>query len=701
MITAQQQAVRALRLMMAACVAAPLGVAVYAGWALDRDLLAASNQKIENQLEVLEQHTAKAFEAAELALYTTGLLTNDLTDEEIVSRDAILQQRLHDIVSKLPELQSIWLFSRDGETLTSSFTPTPRVSVRDRDYFAALAAADVGLYVSATHAPKAAQTGSDFFAFARRRHSATGRFEGVIDVSLLPSDFEQFYRQLNPAGHELFGMVRRDGAVLARYPAAPVPVSQLQPTQSPLLRAITEHPEGGGFTAVSPLDGIDRLVAFRPVAGYPVYLFAGIETATIRAHWLSTLASYLAVGVPAEMLLILALSITIRRTRRLYVEAERRQAAELALTRAQRLEAIGQLTGGVAHDFNNLLMIIGGNAERLRRNTTAARDRRSLDMIASAVERGAALTRQLLTFARRQALSVEVVDIARHVGEFVEMMRRSMRGDIEIVVDAPESPCLAKVDPGEFELALLNIAVNARDAMPDGGRLTLRVRAVVLDGGESVAGLRGDFVSVTLEDNGVGIPAEVLPRVYEPFFTTKETDKGTGLGLSQVYGFARQSGGVATIASEVGRGTAVTLFLPITTEPPSDPARKSKGQAASGAGRRVLVVDDNADVADVLRGMLQDLGFAVETARCGRAALDRLAEDNAFDAVLSDIVMPGEVNGLDLAREARRLHPGLTVVLTSGYSASSELAIREGFILLRKPYQAERLRAVMQEALSR
>src|SRR4029077_18925022 len=253
-------------------------------------------------------------------------------------------------------------------------------------------------------------------------------------------------------------------------------------------------------------------------------------------------------------------------TRRLHAEAERREAAEAALWQAQRLEAIGQLTARCAHDFNNLLMIVSGSVQRLRRDLTSEKHTRLLDMITNATNRGESLTRQLLAFSRRQMLNPSVIDLTQRLSELKEMLNRSLRGDVTTEVVVPEGSCAVKVDPSEFELALLNLAVNARDAMPHGGSLTITARPVLLKGKATEAGLQGGVVAIRVADPGAGIPADVLPHVFEPFFTTKEAGKGTGLGLSQVYGFAKQSGGTATITSTLGRGTVITLYLPRTRE---------------------------------------------------------------------------------------------------------------------------------------
>ncbi len=310
-----------------------------------------------------------------------------------------------------------------------------------------------------------------------------------------------------------------------------------------------------------------------------------MESSAITHEWLSYMSGHLIFGLPATALLFLVLGLMLRRTKRLYDEADRREAAEGALRQAQRLEAIGQLTGGVAHDFNNLLMIISGSVQRLRGELTDSKQTRLLDMIATATQRGETLTRQLLTYSRQQTLTPQVIDLTQRLPLIRELLTRSLHGNIEIKVDVPDGPCAVRVDPGEFELAILNLAVNAKDAMPQGGSLTIRAKPVTLRGEASDEGLSGEFVAVRVADTGQGIPSEVLTRVFEPFFTTKEFGKGTGLGLSQVYGFAKQSGGTATVSSTDGRGTAVTLYLPRSHDKP-EPVVADVADARAGQGGR-------------------------------------------------------------------------------------------------------------------
>jgi two-component system NtrC family sensor kinase len=278
------------------------------------------------------------------------------------------------------------------------------------------------------------------------------------------------------------------------------------------------------------------------------------------------------------------------------------------------------------------------------------------------------------------------------------MLRRSLRGDIEIKAFAPDRVCRARVDPGELELALLNLGVNARDAMPNGGVLSLAVRHVRLSGETEVDGLRGDFVAIELMDCGIGIAADVLPRVFDPYFTTKSAGKGTGLGLSQVYGFAKQSGGTAIIQSKLGRGTTVSIYLPATEEPV--PAERKQpiliDQIQSEKGT-ALLVEDNEEVASVSAAYLEQLGYTVEVALNGSDALQKLQNGHSYDLVFSDLLMPGSVAGLDLARIVRSSHPNIPILLTTGYSQKAQEAVREGFLIVRKPYDLQSLFKAIRE----
>jgi len=388
--------------------------------------------------------------------------------------------------------------------------------------------------------------------------------------------------------------------------------------------------------------------------------------------------------------------------RRLEIEIREREQAEAALRQAQRMEAIGQLTGGIAHDFNNLLMVISGNAAMLADTAQDDRMHRRVTAIMQAAERGERLTRQLLAFSRRQMLRPEPVDLRRQVDEIADMLLPALRDDIEVKFEMPAELWPVFVDLAEFQMALLNLGMNTRDAMPESGRFQVGARNITFDIDDPTSGgLVGDFVAVTLSDTGAGMAPEVVARAFEPYFTTKEIGLGSGLGLSQVYGFAQQSGGAVSIASAIGKGTLITLFLPRATEEPPAELFNVATPAPLRASAGILVVEDEAEVARVTMEVLREIGYRPVEARDGQTALALIKQDPTIELVLSDVVMPGGMSGLELARTLRNLRPGLPVVLATGYAQWGARAEDEDFTFIAKPYRREALIAALRTAFER
>jgi PAS domain S-box-containing protein len=380
---------------------------------------------------------------------------------------------------------------------------------------------------------------------------------------------------------------------------------------------------------------------------------------------------------------------------------ERRQGEE-ALRQSQKMEAVGQLTGGVAHDFNNLLTIIRSATDFLRRrDLPEERRRRYVDAISDTVERASKLTAQLLAFARRQPLKPQVFNVGAQVENVAQLIRPLVGNRIQIDVDIDDSSTFSIADIAQFETALINLAINGRDAMDGEGRLTIAVRKV-----GSIPALRGqparsgDFIAVSVDDIGTGIAPQHLAAIFEPFFTTKEVGKGTGLGLSQAFGFAKQSGGDIAVASRLGEGASFTIYLPQAAAPKEPEAAKAASEpAATGRGYRVLVVEDNDDVGIFSTELLEDLGYKVRRVADANAALAILANDEfAVDLVFSDVIMPG-MNGVELASIVRERYPGLPVVLTSGYSNVLAENAHRGFELIQKPYSVEQLSRILRKAM--
>jgi nitrogen-specific signal transduction histidine kinase len=369
--------------------------------------------------------------------------------------------------------------------------------------------------------------------------------------------------------------------------------------------------------------------------------------------------------------------ITERRNTQIKLEAMQKQLAE-----SQKFDALGQLTGGVAHDFNNLLMIISGSLHMLRRGADEAKFQRAISAIETATKRGAALTNQLLTFARRQSVNPQAIDLADRIEAIREVLDAGVGSSVRLAFDVSRDVWPIRTDVSELETALLNLVINARDAMPDGGTVTIGARNLVLD----EAPLAGEFIAIDVTDTGLGIPSDVLDKIFEPFFTTKPIGKGTGLGLSQVHGFAHQAGGTVRVASTLGKGTTFTILLPRGEDAPS---RETAAEPAFQGSGTVLLVEDNPDVAIVSIGLLEQLGYEVRRVADAEGAL-REIEKNGVDFVFSDIVMPGKMDGLSLAHHLRQIRPGLPILLATGYSEVAA-GVRGDFPILRKPYEIHEL----------
>ncbi|MGZ8418698.1 MAG: ATP-binding protein [Allosphingosinicella sp.] len=483
-------------------------------------------------------------------------------------------------------------------------------------------------------------------------------------------------------------------------------------SQGVLFAGYDRRPGALPRAASTPRSGADTVSALVPVLRGgerigSVYLGAVREPLSRRLTRYGFVGLLIAMAV--LVVLILGISQTaLRRAKRelevraealsgayaeLQVQVEERAHAEEQLRQAQKMQALGQLTGGIAHDFNNLLTVIQGSADILRRPGIAEAKRiRFAEAIVQTAGRAAALTAQLLAFARRQPLQPEVIDLNAKIEGMTDLLDRTLGERVEIRTDLTEGLCAIEVDPAQLESAILNVAVNARDAMPEGGTLTLRTGEAppLADGRPAI------FVAVS--DNGTGIDEDVLSRVFEPFFTTKSVGKGTGLGLSQVYGFAAQTGGDVQVESVVGEGTTVTLILPCSESGEVPAARPEPEAVHKHRTGRILLVDDNEEVGAFAETLLVELGHRVMRARTGAEALE-LAGAGGFDAVFTDVVMPG-MSGIELADALAPVLPGVPVVLTTGYSDEISRAGGVGRPVVFKPYRLETLSGVLDDVLA-
>ena len=488
------------------------------------------------------------------------------------------------------------------------------------------------------------------------------------------------------------GVYRDNGALIAGYGrdgAAPPPRYA-----DPLPAA------GNAVTAIAPVTSRGERIGTVYLAADPEPL-SGRLTRYLVISLLVVMAALVVIvlGIAQNALHRVNLKLAeragalVRANAELKVQVGERTKAEDQLRQAHKMQALGQLTGGIAHDFNNLLTVIQGSADMLRRPALAEDKRlRYADAVVQAAARAAALTGQLLAFARRQPLRPEVIEANELIRGMTDLLDRTLGERIEVRTNLAADACAVEADRAQLESALLNIAVNARDAMPDGGLLTIRTAIV----GEVRA---GRMIALSVSDSGVGMDEDTLARAFEPFFTTKATGKGTGLGLSQVYGFASQSGGEVHIDSAPGEGTTVTLRLPCSGAAHSGRRGEEYAGPEKRRSGRILLVEDNEEVGEFAETLLGELGHEVIRVRSGEAAL-RAALDSAFDAVFTDVVMPG-MSGLELAEQLAELRPELPVILTTGYSDEIARSGAGGRPVILKPYRLETLAAAIDQGLGR
>jgi two-component system NtrC family sensor kinase len=704
MQTRRDATVRLLKWMLALTIVVPAALFSYFAITTYDASFALADERIQRSLDVVEEHAAKVFESLNVISTAINGRLRDLSDEQIRAAQEYVHRQFKEIVAAMTGVDAIWIFDRNGRPVASSYVyPVPGdLSVSDRDYFRAHIERDIGVYVSEVLTPRV--TATPVFVVSRRRSVFDGSFGGVFILSLNPAEFHKFYARLAALKGSNYTMVRDDGLVLVRYPGLITPAVRLD-ADSGFMQSIARDRAGGFYTTVSQVDRSERRIAIRKLEGLPVYISTGLGVADIREEWWSFLRSQLMVGVPATLLLFALVWATLRRTQDFHAEASRRMAAEASLRQSQKMEAVGHLTGGVAHDFNNLLTVINGNLEMALRRTVDAPVERLLRNALAGGQRAAQLTKRLLAFSRRQPLDPQPVDANKMIADMSDLLQRSLGERVEIEIVGSAGLWRTEVDPAELEAAILNLAINARDAMPDGGKLTIETSNAFLD--ESYARAlsdvsAGQYVLISVSDNGKGMPAEVLSRAFEPFFTTKETGKGSGLGLSQVYGFCKQSGGHAQIYSEEGHGTTVKLYLPRQRGQRKSTDVSSKETTQPGGGETILVVEDDEGVRTYLAEVLAELGYQVLTAEDGKAALVILEQnERRIDLLLTDVVLPG-MNGRQLVDLAKDHRPTLRVLYMTGYSRNAIVhhgRLDAGVALIQKPIAQMELALKIRELL--
>ncbi len=621
-------------------------------------------------------------------------------DADVHAREETIHRRLADMAAGLPSVVNLNVWDANGRPLARSDRyPTDHiVSIADRAYFAAQRPA--GAPVGVSEVLTGRQTGMELMNLSLRRSAPDGQFGGIIAVSLAPSYFRDYYRSLASDSPTLarFALVRTDGAILAAWPTTP---RAHVAVDDEILARVTAGALSGRALIESRRDGQYRFVSFQRVGRYPLYVVAGVSHAAMLEGWLHFVGLLAALMVPVTAGLTWVTLVAIRKTRReqaitaaLNDAVKRRAAAEKSMLESQKLETLAQLTGGVAHDFNNLLAIIASSLHVHRHLHPQLADERHLQAMARAVQSGTRLTRQLLSFSRKQALRPETIALQAWLPGAEGLLRSTLgsRIDMDVVVLPDVLPI--RVDLAELELSLINLSLNAKHAMSSGGRLRIGARNERLPGERTM-------VVLSVADTGVGIAADVLPRVFEPFYTTRMHEAGSGLGLSQVHGFCAQAGGFARIVSEVGKGTTVEMVLPAeAARPRTAPPAEAQAQATGPIAGRVLLVEDNEDVAVSTAAILESAGLEVTHLWNADTALAALQGGAPLpDLVLSDIEMPGKLSGMDLAFRLREAWPRLPVILITGYAKQLDDALAGGLRVLPKPTPALELLRELRAAL--
>ena len=694
--------VRSLRLSMLLAFVLPTLLFLVAAWISYGRAFDDARLRVDREVRIAQEHASKIMENNESMAGAVLDFLARLPPEEISARERELHGKLVALSSSLEQVQSMWVLDSAGRGVASSrFFPVPNIDASDREYFRWHQTGRPGIYVSEA---LVSRTTNERFFDVSRRWDHNGKFAGVVSISLYPTYFAEFYRgmALDTQGLTVM-MTRSDGAVIARWPAITDEGLRLD-SNSALLKAMSAGDVQGRIEGVSSVDGEDRINAFRRLDRYPLYVLAGVNRDSIIAGWQRQLALLAAFTFPIAMALLYVMWVALRRTRReltaqqsLQHEIEQRARIETALRHVQKLEALGRLTGGVAHDFNNLLTIVNNNLHLMRRLDPRMENNQQLAAMGRAVSSGERLTRQLLAFARRQPLQPEVVSVQDRLPALLALIAPTLGARIEASVEVDERTKAVLVDPAELELAIINLAVNAKDAMPEGGRLTLRAR----NAAPTEIEIAGEFVVVTVADTGTGIDPELAERIFEPFFTTKPVGQGTGLGLSQVYGMCAQAGGTARVESMPGSGTSVSLYLPATDPLPAAVAVHDQPDNDK-LDCNILLVEDNQEVAAATEPLLQTVGCTVKWAMNGDAARTMVdAEPGKFDIVLSDMAMPGELDGLGLAEYLRKRYPEIQVVLMTGYTNQLQEAVARRFNVLAKPCSPDVLMNAMRDAIRR
>ena len=660
---------------------------------------AASNTSLSHAAELANRHAERTFQVAqEIARRADDAAWG--SDDRAHLTEQQIHVRLADMAAGVNSIVNVSVWNAGGRVLARSdaYPVDPSLRIADRQYFQVLR--DARMPVAVSQLMVGRLSGKNVFSVAiRRRAVPVTRFDGIVSVTITPSYFGDYYESLSREEPALatFALVRADGELLSRWHVDAKSVDLA--TNADVLARIRSGVTSGELRVAAKGGKDAQSVRFRRVGDLPVYVITGVSRTAMLTGWAKTVAMLAAIILPIAAGLVYVTWVALRKTRveaavsaRLRDEVHARADAERRILESQRLETLAMVTGSVAHDFNNMLAVITSSLHVLKLRKPELADERPIGAITRSVQAGVRLTRQLLSFSKKQALRPEVIHFQSWLPAADALMRATLGSSARWVASVDEDTFPVEVDAGELELALVNVVLNAKLAMKADGELKVHVS------NDQASPAHAPMVIVCIIDNGEGIPAAVLPKVFVPFFTTRERGVGSGLGLTQVDGFCRQAGGKVTIQSTVGQGTTLCLHLPAT-------AIRQQAEHATSApvlhiDARLLLVEDNEDVGKTTEQMLQASGIDVVRVTSADAALDHLrAAGPRPQIVLSDIAMPGRLNGIELAAELAQLYPQLPVILHTGYADQLEDATARGMRVFQKPVPPEIMLAEIQARL--
>lgn len=700
-------AAEASMIVAVACLIIPVILFAGASWIAYQDTQAQLEERLQRTLDIIYTNVRTTFETEYLVSTNVAELLDDYSNADIPANEAKLHEQLKRLVDALPQVDDVWVLDETGRPLVAAkLYPAPQTyNYADRNYFKAL---QNGAPRHVSELIHGRVKDIDYFQYSVRREKADKSFNGAIAISIVPSHFNQMFSQAADLPKAVASIIRADGEILARYPHIG-PVDKVGPNSGFMITTKASPDEGSYQLGSGVIDGIERKVVYRKLPELPVYVVTGIPSDTVRQIWLSRMSPHLIFGIPATLGLFLLALLSSRRAleqtetlNRLHLEEERRERAEESLQQAQKMNAIGQLTAGIAHDFNNLLTGIGGALEMVGRRLPepSTEMTRFLDLAKSGVSRAATLTQRLLAFARQQPLQIEAIDANKLVSGMSELLRRTLGEKVAVETVLSGGLWRASADVAQLESAILNLAINGRDAMSKGGTLTIETANAHLDDAYAAVNAEvtpGQYVLIAVSDTGVGMDQSTIARAFEPFFTTKERGQGTGLGLSMAFGYVKQVGGHLKIYSERGHGTTVKIYLPRALGAPAATLEApAYVPTEAGGGPVVLVVEDDPVVREFAVSACREVGCTVYSAGNAAEGLALLRAHPGITLLFTDIGLPGGMNGRELAVAALEKRPELKVLYTTGYTANAIVhhgVLDPGVNFIGKPFSIAALAA--------